>query len=211
MRAYSTIWAKRMDSPLYFDDIVLGRVWTSPRRTVTEADVIQFATSTGDFNPLHVDYDFAAQSSYRQPIAHGLLGLSWVAGLGSNFPLVNTLAFTAVRNWEFCRPLYFGDTVFVETTCKEKGAAGRRSGKVIWLRKLINQEQRVVQQGLLETLVAVRPPQPPIPKPHMETLGRQTNTGSSPKVNDKSGTDPLGGNNPGGGPIKHSPPVLEKP
>ena len=201
-----------MDSPLYFDDIVMGRVWISPRRTVTEADVIQFATSTGDFNPLHVDYDFAAKSSYRQPIAHGLLGLSWVAGLGSNFPLVNTLAFTAVRNWEFCRPLYFGDTVFVETTCTEKGTSGRRSGKVVWLRKLINQEQRVVQQGLLETLVAVRQPQSPVPKPHIETLGQAKST--SPKANLESGAGPagpLGENNPGGGPLKNSPPVLEKP
>ena len=200
-----------MDSALYFDDIVLGRVWTSPRRTVTEADVIQFATSTGDLNPLHIDYDFAAKSSYKQPVAHGLLGLSWVAGLGSYFPLVNTLAFTAVRNWEFCRPLYFGDTVFVETTCKEKGAAGRRSGKVIWFRKLINQEQRVVQQGLLETIVAVRPPQSPIPKSHMEIRGNQANIGSSPKINDPGGPELLGGGNPGSGPLKPSPPVLEKP
>ena len=199
---------KRMDSPLYFDDIVMGRVWTSPRRTVTEADVIQFATSTGDFNPLHVDYDFAAKSSYRQPIAHGLLGLAWVAGLGSNFPLVNTLAFTAVRNWEFCGPLYFGDTVFVETTCKEKGVSGRRSGKVIWLRKLINQDHRVVQQGLLETLVAVR--QSAVPKPNIEALGHKTSPGSSTVANNKSNTDPLGKRNPGSGPLKHAPPVLEK-
>ena len=189
----------------------MGRVWTSPRRTVTEADVIQFATSTGDFNPLHVDYDFAAKSSYRQPIAHGLLGLSWVAGLGSNFPLVNTLAFTAVRNWEFCRPLYFGDTVFVETTCKEKGASGRRSGKVIWLRKLINQEQRVVQQGLLETLVAVRQTPSAVPKHHLEKTLRQQTSSPSPQTNVESGPGSLGKNNPGGGPIKHSQPVLEKP
>lgn len=144
-----------MDS-LYFDDILVGQTWVSPRRTVTEADVIQFATMTGDFNPLHVDYDFASKSHYRQPVAHGLLGLSWVAGLGSYFPSVNTLAFTAVRNWEFCRPLFFGDTVFVETTCQEKFASGRKSGKVIWARRLINQDNQVVQQGVFETLVGIK-------------------------------------------------------
>ncbi|MEM7784373.1 MAG: MaoC/PaaZ C-terminal domain-containing protein [Planctomycetota bacterium] len=144
-----------MDSPLFFEDIAEGTVWVSPRRTVTEADVIQFASMTGDFNPLHVDYDFASKSHYRQPVAHGLLGLSWVAGLGSYFPNVNTLAFTAVRNWEFCRPLYFGDTVFVETTCLEKSVSGRRAGKVVWNRKLINQDGQVVQEGAFETLVAL--------------------------------------------------------
>ena len=145
-----------MDAPLYFEDLETGQVWVSPRRTVTESDVIQFATMTGDFNPLHVDYDFASKSHYRQPIAHGLLGLSWVAGLGAYFPNVQTLAFTAVREWDFCRPLFFGDTVYVETTCQELSASGRRSGKAVWMRKLINQSDQVVQQGLFETLVAIR-------------------------------------------------------
>jgi 3-hydroxybutyryl-CoA dehydratase len=145
----------RMSAPLYFDDILVDSVWVSPRRTITEADVINFATMTGDFNPLHVDYDFASKSHYRQPIAHGLLGLSWVAGLGSHFPMVNTLAFTAVRNWEFCRPLFFGDTVFVETKCLEKISAGRRAGKVVWHRRLLNQTNQVVQQGVFETLVSI--------------------------------------------------------
>lgn len=145
-----------MDSPLHLEDLQVGQVWISPRRTVTEADVIQFASMTGDFNPLHVDYDYAAKSHYRQPIAHGLLGLSWVAGLGAYFPSVQTLAFTAVREWEFCRPLFFGDTVYVETTCHQILASGRRSGKVIWYRKLINQEGSVIQQGTFETLVAIR-------------------------------------------------------
>ena len=81
-----------MVSPLYFEDISVGQTWTSPRRTVTEADVVNFATTTGDFNPLHVDYDYAANTPYRQPIAHGLLGLAWVAGLGSYFPHMNTVA-----------------------------------------------------------------------------------------------------------------------
>lgn len=144
-----------MDAPLFYDEIEVGRVWTSPRRTITEADVVNFASATGDFNPLHVDYEFAAQSHYRRPIAHGLLGLSWVAGLGSYSPHVMTLAFTAIRDWQFHRPLFFGDSVFAETTCLEKEMAGRKAGKVIWLRKLINQRDQVAQQGIFETLVAV--------------------------------------------------------
>lgn len=147
-----------MDSPLFFEDINVGQSWTSPRRTVTEADVVNFATMTGDFNPLHVDYDYASKTPYRQPIAHGLLGLSWVAGLGSYFPNVNTVAFTAVRNWEFVRPLFFGDTVFVKTSCQEKAPSGRRNGKVVWERQLINQSQQVVQQGSFETLVSMKQP-----------------------------------------------------
>lgn len=144
-----------MDSPLSYDDLPLGKIWVSPKRTITETDVVNFATMTGDFNPLHVDHDYASKSHYRQPIAHGLLGLAWVAGLGAYFPNVNTVAFTAVRNWEFVLPLFFGDTVHVETKCIQKTPAGRRAGKVQWERKLINQANQVVQQGMFETLVAI--------------------------------------------------------
>lgn len=164
-----------MDSPIFYEDIEVGQTWVSPRRTVTEADVIAFATSTGDFNPLHVDYDFASKSHYRQPTAHGLLGLSWVAGLGSYFPNVNTLAFTAVREWEFVRPLYFGDTVFVETECISKSISGRRTGKVAWRRKLLNQNKDVVQQGIFETLVAIENPiRRQLPKEPHATSGDQS-------------------------------------
>jgi len=180
-----------MDSPLFFDDIKVEQIWVSPRRTITEADVIQFATMTGDFNPLHVDYEFAAQSHYHQPIAHGLLGLSWVAGLGSNYPLVNTLAFTSVRNWEFSRPLYFGDTVYVETRCLEKTPTGRRAGKVVWERKLFNQSDQVVQNGIFETLVAIKSSVPSSHVKHNPTAAgnRQSTMDSDSK--DRSG--PPGG------------------
>jgi acyl dehydratase len=154
-----------MDSPLYYDDISVGQVWISSSRTVTEADVINFASMTGDFNPLHVDYKFAAQSHYRRPIAHGLLGMAWVAGLGSHAPNVRTLAFTAVRDWHFTRPLFFGDTVHVETICVEKSASGRRAGRVVWHRKLVNDSGMLVQEGYFETLVAIAPE---LAKPHFE-------------------------------------------
>lgn len=144
-----------MDARLTFDVLSEGQLWISPARTITETDVVSFATLTGDMNPLHVDREFASQSPYRQPIAHGLLGLSWVAGLGSNYPLVDTVAFVAVRNWEFLRPLFFGDTVHVRTTVAEKQSGSRRTGRVLWKLELINQHGEVTQQGNFETLVRV--------------------------------------------------------
>ena len=165
-----------MESPLYFDDFEVGQQWVSPRRTVTESDVIGFANMTGDMNPLHVDFDFASKSHYRQPVAHGLLGLSWVAGLGSYFPNIKTLAFVAVRDWEFHRPIYFGDTVYVETVCKSKVVSGRRTGKVTWLRTLMNQRSQVVQQGIFETLVSIKPKSK---KVHFGQVEESTSTSES--------------------------------
>ena len=145
-----------MSDQLYFEDIEVGQKWTSGSRTITEADIVSFAAMTGDWNPLHVDEEFAKSSSFGQRIAHGLMGLSWVAGLGSHYPNAKTLAFCSIRNWEFLRPLYIGDTVSVVTMAVEKNASGRRAGRVIWQRQLLNQRGEITQQGSFETLVANR-------------------------------------------------------
>ena len=140
---------------LTFDRLEIGMNWTSPRRTVTETDIVQFAGMTGDFNPLHVDHDFASRSPFRKPIAHGLLGLSWVAGLQSNAPRVDTLAFLGIRNWQFVLPLFVGDTVFVQCEVTSKEETGRRSGQVIWTHRLLKLPDQICQQGEFVTLVRI--------------------------------------------------------
>lgn len=141
---------------LFFEDLQVGDRWRSRARTITETDVVNFAGMTGDYDPLHVDHEFVKQTPYGRPIAHGLLGLSFVAGLSSQAPAVNTLAFAAVRDWEFLAPIYIGDTVHVVTEVISKDNNGRRSGRVIWKRQLVNQHGGVVQSGVFETLVSLQ-------------------------------------------------------
>lgn len=140
---------------LTFDDLNIGETSTSPRRTVTETDITMFAAMTGDFNPLHVDHDFAAKTPFRKPIAHGLLGLSWVAGLQSNSPRVDTIAFSGIRNWEFLQPIYAGDTVWVQCEVLDKEESGRRAGRVIWRHRLFKLPEVICQQGEFVTLVRI--------------------------------------------------------
>ena len=141
---------------LFFDDLSLGDSWVSRSRQVTEADVAQFADLTGDFNPLHVDEDFAKQTPFRRPIAHGLLGLSLVAGIGSDSPEVETVAFLGIQEWSFRKPIFFDDTLHVVTTVLQLAANGRRRGCVTWGRQLRNQDNLIVQDGVLQSLVACR-------------------------------------------------------
>ena len=122
---------------------------------ITEADVVNFAGMTGDYDPLHMDHEFARQTPFGKPIAHGLLGLSLVAGLSSHFPCVKTIAFMKIENWEFVKPIYVGDTVYAETEVVDKRMNGRRTGYVTWCRRLVNQAGDVVQSGVFETLVSV--------------------------------------------------------
>ena len=146
-----------MTDLLFFDQLQVGDRWVSGARTITETDVTNFACLTGDFDPLHIDHEYAKTTPFGKPIAHGLLGLSFVAGLSLNSPRVKTEAFVGIRSWRFTKPIYFGDTVHVVTEILELHAMGRTRGEVVWRRRLYNQRTEIVQEGILETLVAVSP------------------------------------------------------
>ena len=143
-----------MSESLYLEDLEPGSSWTSPARTVTESDIGSFAGLTGDYDPLHVDQEYASKTPYGKPIAHGLLGLSMLAGLSSTCPRVRTLALVRLDDWQFQRPVYVGDTVHAVTQVESITPRGRRSGEVVWFRKLVNQRGECVQSGRIVTLVS---------------------------------------------------------
>ena len=158
-----------MTETLHFEDLQVGQRWLSPARTITADDVTDFAELTGDHTPLHASrgphaagespaggHVSESPSPFGRPVAHGLLGLSVLAGLSSEHPRVQTLALVSLGSWEFRRPLYFGDTVRVETQIVEAEPHGRRAGRVTWHRRLINSAGQVLQEGSLVTLVAAR-------------------------------------------------------
>lgn len=144
-------------SHLFYDDVAIGQEWESSGRTVTETDIVNFAGLSGDFNPIHVDHEFAATTPFRKPIAHGLLVFSIASGLTTNSPPMRTLAFICVKDLEFTGPVFIGDTVRVRTKvlAKEERSRGRRA-VITWQRQLINQAGKVVQHAITQTLVQGR-------------------------------------------------------
>jgi 3-hydroxybutyryl-CoA dehydratase len=142
---------------LYFDDVEVGQEWESLGRTITEADIVNFAGLSGDFNPIHLDYEFASSTPFRQPIAHGLLVLSVASGLGLYSPPMRTLAFLGIREWHFRGPVFIGDTLHSLSKVLNKEARSRgRRGEITWQRQIVNQERKVVQEGVTITLVEGR-------------------------------------------------------
>src|SRR5262245_54359660 len=145
------------DTRLYFDDVEVGQEWESPGRTVTETDLVNFAGLSGDFNPIHVDHQFAATTPFRRPVAHGLLVLSISSGLGLHSPAMRTVAFLDIREWKFVGPVFIGDTVRVRSKILETEVRARgRRGAITWQRQIVNQEGKVVQEGVTVTLVEGR-------------------------------------------------------
>ncbi len=142
--------------PLAFEQLNIGDKWTSAERTIVASDLQDFSDLTGDHDPLHTDPQFAARGPFGKPIAHGLLGLSIMAGLSSKAPAVLTAALVDIRGWSFCKPVYVGDVIRAITEIIDLKPRGRRHGEVHWYRQLVNQDGDKVQDGILVTLVTRR-------------------------------------------------------
>src|SRR6516225_460728 len=142
---------------LYFDDVEVGQHWESLGRTITETDIVNFAGLSGDFNPIHLDHEFAKTTPFRRPIAHGLLVFSIASGLGISCPPMRTLAILTIKEWHFKAPIFIGDTIRVRSIVlgKEVRSRGKR-GAITWQRQIMNQEGKVVQEGVTVTLVQGR-------------------------------------------------------
>jgi acyl dehydratase len=142
---------------LFFDDVTVGQEWISVGRTVTEADLVNFAGISGDYNPIHMDAEFARSTPYKGRLAHGLLILSFGSGLAIYCPPMRTLAFKSIQEWLFKEPVFIGDTVRLRARVLNIAprARGRRA-EVTWLRQIVNQHDKVVQEGKTVTLVEGR-------------------------------------------------------
>ena len=140
-----------MSSPLLsaaFETLVVGAREVSRGRTVTEADVVAFAALTGDRHPLHVDAAWAAAGPFGERVAHGLLVLSYAAGL-VEFDPARILALRAIRDAVFKRPVRLGDTIAVET---EIAALDPATGVVACAWRVRNQAGRLVARATVEVL-----------------------------------------------------------
>lgn len=148
------------DRTLYYEDLAQGQCWKSPSRQITKQDVVSFSSLTGDCDPLHLagipagGTNKRVKSPFGAPVAHGLLGLSILAGLSTEHPRAATLALVGILDWRFENPIFFEDIVHVVTEVETITPHGRRAGRVTWLRKLISSDGRLLQQGRFVTLVA---------------------------------------------------------
>lgn len=144
--------------PSYFDDFHVGQEFVTKARTVTEADVVNFAALSWDTNQLHTDVEFAKGTQFGERIAHGMLGIVIHSGLSQMLGLMEgtILAFLGMT-WNFHLPIKIGDTVHVIQRVKEMREASKTDRGVLTFQKeLINQRGEVVQTGTTTVLLARR-------------------------------------------------------
>jgi len=113
-----------MTEESYFETVTEGETGTTGGRTITEADVVNFAGVSGDFNHLHTDDERMAESSFGERIAHGMLVLSAATGLlwqnRTEREREALVAFYGIDRLRFRAPVFFGDRIHVETEAIEK-------------------------------------------------------------------------------------------
>lgn len=94
---------------LYLEDITIGQT-ASFEKTVTEADIQNYADVSGDTNPVHLDEDYARTTSFQSRIAHGMLSAGFISAiLGTKLPGPGSIYLS--QNLRFKAPVRIGDLV----------------------------------------------------------------------------------------------------
>ncbi len=144
----------------YFEELQPGDSLLTPRRTMTEADIVNFACLSGDHFYAHMDKIAAAESIFGERVVHGYFVLSAAAGLFVDAGVGPVIANYGLENLRFIEPVKPGDTIQVRLTCKRKTLKKQRSaeekptGVVEWSVEVFNQHQTPVALYSILTLVA---------------------------------------------------------
>ncbi|WP_104989954.1 phenylacetic acid degradation bifunctional protein PaaZ [Deinococcus sp. NW-56] len=142
-----------------FDEIQVGDSLLTHRRTVTEADIVNFAGLTGDHFYAHVDEIGAKEGIFGKRVAHGYFLISAAAGQFVSAAPGLVLANYGLENLRFITPVGIGDTIRTRLTCKRKirkdlrPGETRPTGVVEWRAEITNQNEELVATYDILTLV----------------------------------------------------------
>ena len=124
---------------------------TTHTKTVTEKDIELFAEVSGDFNPVHMDEEFAKKTFFGGRIAHGVFALAVLSAAGAKLPgLVILLSMSG----KFMKPVKIGDTI---TAVAEVVAARKERGIVTLKSTCSNQNGEVVIEGETMVMLSEKP------------------------------------------------------
>jgi 3-hydroxybutyryl-CoA dehydratase len=144
---------------LYFEEFTVGDSLVTAGRTITEADIVNFAALSGDWTTIHTDAEYAKGIMFGERIAHGALVLSVATGLAVRSGVIEgtVIAFRELT-WKYSGVVKIGDTVRVRLQIAEKKAMPRLGGGSVLMNvEVINQRDETVQRGTWTMLVKSKP------------------------------------------------------
>jgi 3-hydroxybutyryl-CoA dehydratase len=144
---------------LYFEEFTVGDSLITAGRTITEADIVNFAALSGDWTTIHTDAEYAKGIMFGERIAHGALVLSVATGLAVRSGVIEgtVIAFRELT-WKYSGVVKIGDTVRVRLQIAEKKAMPRLGGGSVLMNvEVVNQRDETVQRGTWTMLVKSKP------------------------------------------------------
>ena len=143
---------------MYFEDYTIDQVRSSRGRTITEADIVNFAGISGDFVELHVNEEYAKKGPYGRRIAHGALIFSISTGLMVQMTSDHEaiVAFRGVDALRFLAPVFIGDTIHVIKKTIEKNSKDGVRGLVTFETTVLNQDGKAVLTYIDRLMVKCR-------------------------------------------------------
>lgn len=113
-------------------------------KTVSETDVYNFAGVTGDFNPAHIDAEYAKGTFFKKRIAHGMLSAGFISKvLGTQLP--GPGAVYMKQDLKFLAPVYIGDTITARCEVTE---VITEKNRIVLKTTCVNQSGTVVIDGV---------------------------------------------------------------
>lgn len=143
----------------YFEELEIGDTLYTHNRTITEADIVNFAGVSGDNFYAHTDVTSLEGTFFESRVAHGYFIISAAAGLFVDPKKGPVLANYGIDELRFIKPVYVGDTISVQLTVKAKQKKEKRAdepamGVVRWDVAVFNQHKEQVAQATILTMVA---------------------------------------------------------
>ena len=145
---------------LYFEEFTVGQKMVTEKRTITENDIMTFAALSGDDNRIHTDPEFSKTTQFGRQIAHGMLGLSIASGLAWQTGILDgtVISFRDVFDWKFVKPVFIGDSIYVDLETKEAKALPRIGGGSVTISlEVKNQNDEVCHRGSWTVLMMSKP------------------------------------------------------
>jgi 3-hydroxybutyryl-CoA dehydratase len=144
---------------LWYEEFTEGLSIETRARTITEADIVNFANLSGDFNPMHTDAEYAKTTDLGARVAHGALIFSVATGLAYRLNILEGTVI-AFRSFEMkmSLPVYIGDTIkLVGKVVARKDVPAAKGGLVTFEVRVVNQKNEAVQKGTWLLLMSAKP------------------------------------------------------
>lgn len=143
----------------YFEELKIGDTLITAKRTITEADITNFANLSWDHFYAHVDHTSLEGTLFEKPVAHGYFILSAAAGLFVDSKKGPVLLNYGIDELRFTKPVYAGSTISVKLTVKEKTEQDKREpdeiarGIVKWFVEVFDETNETVAIATILTMV----------------------------------------------------------